>query len=215
MEVEKGSFLSRYRIILLTSIVVMVALVTAACGSGNAKPTPAPPTAVPTTAPKATEAPAAQPTEAPTAEAQPTEAPTAEAQPTEAPTAEAQPTEAISPTVMLHEDAKLGNILVGSNGMTLYAFDNDSQGKSACNNGCATNWPPLTVQSENATLTAGEGITGTLAVITRDDGTYQVTINGQPLYYYAKDTNVGDTTGQGFSEVWWVVGADGNKVTTK
>ncbi|HSC01194.1 MAG TPA: hypothetical protein VLE45_14850, partial [Burkholderiaceae bacterium] len=33
--------------------------------------------------------------------------------------------------------------LVGNNGMTLYTFDRDAAGKSACNGPCATNWPPL------------------------------------------------------------------------
>ncbi len=207
MRIKKESVLARYRIILLLSVLVLLALVAAACGSGQPATTSAQPTAAPTAA--------AKPTEAPTTAAQPTEAPTAEAQATAAPTAEAQPTAAISPTVMLHEDAKLGKLLVGSNGMTLYVFDNDSQGKSACDNGCAENWPALTVPSENETLSAGEGVTGTLAVITRDDGKYQVTINGLPLYYYAKDTKAGDTTGQGVGEVWWTVGADGNKITTK
>jgi predicted lipoprotein with Yx(FWY)xxD motif len=36
-----------------------------------------------------------------------------------------------------------GNAFVDSKGMTLYTFDKDSGGKSACNGPCATNWPPL------------------------------------------------------------------------
>ena len=32
-------------------------------------------------------------------------------------------------------------MLVDSKGMTLYTFDKDAGGKSACNGGCAANWP--------------------------------------------------------------------------
>jgi len=48
---------------------------------------------------------------------------------------------------------------------------------------------------------AGEGY----SVIERADGTYQVTIDGKPLYYYVKDAKPGDTNGQGVLSVWYVV----------
>ena len=88
---------------------------------------------------------------------------------------------------------------VGTNGMTLYTFDRDTvPGQSACNGACATNWPPLTVS------------TGTLAtkeypLIIRMDGTRQVTLEGQPLYYYAKDAKRGETTGDGRGEGAWKI----------
>ena len=34
-----------------------------------------------------------------------------------------------------------GAVLTDANGMTLYTFDKDAEGKSACNGPCATNWP--------------------------------------------------------------------------
>ena len=36
-----------------------------------------------------------------------------------------------------------GDVLTGTNGMTLYTFDKDAagSGKSACNDPCAGNWP--------------------------------------------------------------------------
>ena len=40
-------------------------------------------------------------------------------------------------------DTPAGKTYVDSKGMTLYTFDKDSAGKSACNGPCATNWPPL------------------------------------------------------------------------
>ncbi len=34
-----------------------------------------------------------------------------------------------------------GKVLTNDNGMTLYVFDKESAGKSACNGPCAGNWP--------------------------------------------------------------------------
>jgi predicted lipoprotein with Yx(FWY)xxD motif len=89
------------------------------------------------------------------------------------------------------------NLLVdGASGMTLYVFANDAanSGKSACNGGCATTWPPLTVAS-GTTPSAGAGASGKLGTIARDDGTTQVTYNGVPLYHYSGDSAPGDTNG--------------------
>jgi len=36
-------------------------------------------------------------------------------------------------------------MFVDAKGMTLYTFDKDTAGKSACNGPCAKNWPPLLV----------------------------------------------------------------------
>lgn len=117
--------------------------------------------------------------------------------------------------VMMHEDAKLGKLLVDAKGMTLYVYDKDTLDKSNCTGDCLKNWPAFTAKAENETITADAAVTGKLGVIKRDDGTYQVAINGMPLYSYVKDTKAGDTTGQGVGEVWWVVGLDGNKITKK
>jgi predicted lipoprotein with Yx(FWY)xxD motif len=51
----------------------------------------------------------------------------------------------------------------------------------------------------------GAGVTGEFNVTTRDDGAFQVTYNGQPLYFWGKDENPGDTTGHGVNDVWFVV----------
>lgn len=45
-------------------------------------------------------------------------------------------------------------------------------------------------------------------------GAKQVTLNGRPLYTYAADQKPGNTTGQGFGGVWWVVSSSGAKVTS-
>lgn len=96
----------------------------------------------------------------------------------------------------------LGRFLVDGKGMTLYLYTKDSPGVSVCKDGCLEAWPPLLT---NGDPQAGEGVTGKLGTITRDDGTVQVTYEDLPLYYYASDTKTGDTTGQGVGGVWYVV----------
>lgn len=86
-------------------------------------------------------------------------------------------------------------VLVGLNGMTLYTFDKDAHGKSACNGPCATNWPPLMAQ-------AGAAASGDWSIVTRDDGAKQWAYKGKPVYFWAKDGKPGDRTGDGVNQVW-------------
>lgn len=88
-------------------------------------------------------------------------------------------------------------VLTGSNGMTLYTFDKDAAGKSACNGPCATNWPPLYV--------AGDATpSGEYSIVVRDDGKKQWALKGKPLYFWIKDQKPGDRTGDGVNNVWHV-----------
>ncbi len=115
------------------------------------------------------------------------------------------------PTVQVAEHPMYGKILVDADGMTLYIFTKDEPGVSNCYDECAQNWPPLLV-GEGEMPTAGPGVPGTLGVITRKDGTRQVTYNDMPLYRFAKDTKPGDANGQGVRDVWFVVPPDAPKV---
>lgn len=96
-----------------------------------------------------------------------------------------------------------GPYLTGADGMTLYAFGNDSANTSACSGGCAKTWPPFTIDDAD-TLKAGTGVTGKLTTFKRADGTMQVASGGSPLYYYAADQAAGDTKGQGIGDVWFI-----------
>ena len=92
----------------------------------------------------------------------------------------------------------MNGMLVGPNQMTLYVFDRDAagSGKSACNGGCATNWPPLMAAP-------GAAPAGDWGVVKRDDGATQWAYKGRPLYYWAKDAKPGDMTGDGFLNNTW------------
>ena len=109
--------------------------------------------------------------------------------------------------------SSLGKILVAKNGMTLYMFASDQNGKSSCSGPCAQYWPPYT-----GTPKAGAGLDASLLGTTmRSDGKTQVTYDGHPLYTYAGDSSPGATNGQGqntFGALWWVVAPNGAVVKT-
>ncbi len=108
-------------------------------------------------------------------------------------------------------DSDLGEILTDPDGMTVYRFTPDTEGTSTCTGGCLENWPPVTVE-DAASAVAGDGVTGEVGTITRDDGTLQVTVNGFPIYYFAADAAAGDVNGQGVGEKWYVIGPDGEMI---
>jgi predicted lipoprotein with Yx(FWY)xxD motif len=102
--------------------------------------------------------------------------------------------------------------VVDGKGMTVYVSDKDTKGsgQSACSGDCLVKWPAVVAESDSPAV---DGVTGEVGTITRDDGTKQVTLGGMPLYLSAGDAKAGDMTGQGVGGVWWVVSADGAKVT--
>ena len=90
-----------------------------------------------------------------------------------------------------------GKVLVDAKGMTLYTFDKDADGKSACNGPCAANWPVFTATS-TATPVGW-------STITRDDGAKQWAYKGKPLYTFAKDEKPSEVKGDGFLNGAWHV----------
>jgi predicted lipoprotein with Yx(FWY)xxD motif len=111
-------------------------------------------------------------------------------------------------------NASLGNILVNSQGRTLYLFNRDSGTMSECNGACAVNWPPLRAAGKP---TLGTGAKASLASTSaRSAGVQQVTYNGHPLYLFKGDSKPGDTNGEGLSAFggsWFAVSPAGNQVS--
>lgn len=116
-----------------------------------------------------------------------------------------------SATVVARSHEDLGEILVDAEGMTLYMFDQDTQGEGAstCSGDCADAWPPLTTDDA---ATGGGNVTAEVGTFERSDGVVQVTANGWPLYYFAADESPDDVEGQGVNDVWWVLTPDGMPV---
>lgn len=123
----------------------------------------------------------------------------------------ASPAAAAAPaTIAVATNAKLGQLLVDGKGMTLYLFVADTGTASTCYTACAQIWPPVPTTSAPQ---AGTGVQASLLGTTmRTDGTVEVTYAGHPLYYFVKDKQPGDATGQGvngFGALWWVVSPSG------
>ncbi|MGE5516028.1 MAG: hypothetical protein ACM31D_09420 [Bacteroidota bacterium] len=97
-------------------------------------------------------------------------------------------------SVMQGTTAK-GHVLTDDKGMSLYIFDKDEMGKSACVDACAQNWPPLLADK-------GAKAMGEYSLVTRADGAMQWAYRGKPLYLWSKDMKPGDTSGDGFKDVW-------------
>ena len=91
----------------------------------------------------------------------------------------------------------MGSALVDAKGMTLYTFDKDAGGKSACSGKCAQNWPPLMA---DASAAAPPGF----SIVTRGDGTKQWAYKGKPLYGWVKDKKPGDASGNGVNNLWHI-----------
>ena len=107
----------------------------------------------------------------------------------------------------------LGRILVDGRGRTLYLFEKDKRGKSACTGQCASFWPPL-IASGKPLATAGAKAS-LLGTTKRADGRLQVTYNHHPLYTFVKDTSKGQTNGEeldAFGAEWYAVSPAGAKV---
>ncbi|MEV4970768.1 SCO0930 family lipoprotein [Streptomyces scopuliridis] len=108
------------------------------------------------------------------------------------------------------DSKKLGKVLTDSEGFTLYRFDKDtaSPPRSNCEGDCVKAWP--VVAAGDAKAAAGTDAT-LLGEITRADGTKQLTVDGWPMYRYAKDTSPGDANGQGVGGTWFASAPDGKK----
>ncbi len=107
----------------------------------------------------------------------------------------------------------LGRILVDARGRTLYRFEKDRNGRSACNGACAVNWPPLISAGK---ARPGSGLRASLLGLTRrSDGRRQVTYAGHPLYTFVADMRAGQTAGEGvkaFGGSWDALAASGRAV---
>jgi predicted lipoprotein with Yx(FWY)xxD motif len=106
----------------------------------------------------------------------------------------------------------IGKVLVDSKGLTLYYFEKDKGGKSACYGACAGAWPPLTTSG------TAHGMSGVdaakLGTTKRSDGTVQVTYAGWPLYTYVADTKPGEDNGtdvKAFGAPWYPLHPNGEK----
>jgi predicted lipoprotein with Yx(FWY)xxD motif len=119
---------------------------------------------------------------------------------------------ATSVVLTTKKHGKLGTILAaGSKNLTVYLFEADKSGMSACSGECAHAWPPVLGTGK----ASGGAVSSDLGTIKRSDGKTQVTYKGHPLYYFIKDKDDGDAYGEGskaFGAGWYVLKPSGQKV---
>jgi predicted lipoprotein with Yx(FWY)xxD motif len=131
------------------------------------------------------------------------------------PSAAASASSAASSTVITTKTSSGGSFLTNSAGRSVYMFLADSSGKSNCSGACASAWPPVVATGQPTA--SGGAQASDLGMITRSDGTKQVTYDGHPLYYFVGDTGPGTVKGQGvdgFGAKWWLVAPSGSSITT-
>ncbi|HEY6433753.1 MAG TPA: hypothetical protein VIZ17_17370 [Acetobacteraceae bacterium] len=113
----------------------------------------------------------------------------------------------------LGQKAPYGKYLTDGNGRALYMFTADKKGRSTCDSACAEAWPPLTSGGQ---VSAGAGlIKAKIGHATRVGGEQQVTYNGMPLYYFARDQTAGSAAGEdikAYGGTWYLVSPAGQKI---
>jgi predicted lipoprotein with Yx(FWY)xxD motif len=117
-------------------------------------------------------------------------------------------------TVIETASSSAGTVLANGSGRAVYLWVKDTGDMSQCSGACAGAWPPVT--TTGTVTAAGSAKPSDLGMITRSDGTKQVTYDGHPLYYFAGDSGAGMASGQGsdsFGAKWWLVAPSGSDVT--
>lgn len=89
--------------------------------------------------------------------------------------------------------------LADQRGLSLYTFDKDPVGQSVCYDECARKWPPALAARE---ALKPEAVKAGFGLVERKDGGYQWSYRGKPLYRWFKDTEPGQSSGDGVLQVW-------------
>ena len=120
----------------------------------------------------------------------------------------------------INQSNTYGPYLTDGAGRPLYMFTADKQAQgsngaeSMCLNPCLSAWPKA--QATFTKPTAGSMVqTDKIGLMTRSDGTLQVTYGGSPLYYFFKDQGKTAPAGQNvqaFGGQWHLVAPDGSEI---
>ena len=106
---------------------------------------------------------------------------------------------------------RMGQVVVDQDGWVLYRFDKDTANPPAsnCKDKCEKVWPPVFTEDGKPELAGIDE--SKVGVVTREDGTKQLTLGGWPLYRYIGDKKPGQWKGQGVGGTWFVVAPDGKR----
>jgi predicted lipoprotein with Yx(FWY)xxD motif len=110
-------------------------------------------------------------------------------------------------------------VAVGPSGYAVYTFQGETthhiicQKTTSAKTNCWAFWPPVSPSGSGA-VTKASGIRGKLGTF-KNHGVTQLTLNGQPLYYFTPDIQAGNkhqATGdqlKTFGSIWHIVKAQG------
>jgi predicted lipoprotein with Yx(FWY)xxD motif len=115
----------------------------------------------------------------------------------------------VSPyNVTLQTSPFVGQYLADATGRTLYTYGNDLPGDcntppvSNCVTDCLISWPILPAGTRILAPGLDDSAFG---AIQRNDGAWQTTYKGWPIYYYKTDLLLGQVAGQGKAKTWHIV----------
>ena len=109
---------------------------------------------------------------------------------------------AVGTTVMIVQKSAIGYVLAEANHQVVYTYSKDKKnGKPTCTGACAETWIPATGTPEAG---PADVFSGQFGLVTRANGTKQITYNGLPLYLLKGAAGLA-TTGNGQGGVWHVV----------
>ena len=103
--------------------------------------------------------------------------------------------DAALPPVVSTQPTLSGVVYADNAGRTLYQFDRDSAGKSACQDACLKDWTPVPA------AWVANGV-GDWTVIPRADGSRQWAYKNKPVYTYKGDRKAGDAKGVEADSAW-------------
>jgi predicted lipoprotein with Yx(FWY)xxD motif len=123
---------------------------------------------------------------------------------------------AATTTVLNTHKVKAGTVVASPSGLTLYGFvADDKTHKSTCYGNCAVVWPPL-IANGRIVVARGSGLNQRLVGrVKRNNGKYQVTYGGHPLYRYIADKKPGQQFGQNVFQSgakWYVINRSGRYI---
>jgi predicted lipoprotein with Yx(FWY)xxD motif len=90
------------------------------------------------------------------------------------------------------------NVLVDSQGKTLYSANVEKGGMIRCTDGCTSFWKPLDASAKQS-KEATSDLNLKFGVVKRPDGAQQLTVKGQPLYTFTQE-GAGQLKGNGFTD---------------
>ena len=118
-------------------------------------------------------------------------------------------------TIVTARTAALGRVVADGRGWILYRFDKDRGNpspRSTCVGACAKKWPPVLVHGTTAVKGVSSSIVGK---VRREDGSWQLTLHGWPVYRFAGDTAPGQWKGQGVGGTWHTIKRTGARNTLR